>query len=86
MLLLPVSVCLPPLFLLEREAAGLRSLSGPFRSIVFLTMRFNAALASALVSSAGLMGYVHAEDEVPAPDTTSSAVERPTFTVRDLPV
>jgi calnexin len=44
-------------------------------------MRFNAALASALVSSAGLMGYVHAEDEVPAPDATS-AVERPTFTVR----
>jgi calnexin len=42
-------------------------------------MRFNAALASALVSSAGLMGYVHAEDEVPAPDATS-AVERPTFT------
>lgn len=44
-------------------------------------MRFNAALASALVSSAGLMGYVHAEDEVPAADATS-AVERPTFTVR----
>lgn len=46
-------------------------------------MRINAALASALVSSAGLMGYVHAEDEVPAPDATSSAVERPTFTVCD---
>ncbi|KAH8697755.1 calnexin [Talaromyces proteolyticus] len=43
-------------------------------------MRFNAALASALVSSAGLMGYVHADEEVPAPDATTAGVERPTFT------
>jgi calnexin len=46
-------------------------------------MRFNAALTSALVSSAGLMGHVLADDvDVPAPDATSSAIERPTFTVR----
>lgn len=48
-------------------------------------MRFNAALTSALVSSAGLMGHVLADEvEVPAPDATSSAIERPTFTVSPL--
>jgi hypothetical protein len=47
-----------------------------------VNMRFNAALTSALVSSAGLMGHVLADEvEVPAPDATSSAIERPTFTV-----
>ncbi|GAM41818.1 ER-associated protein catabolism-related protein [Talaromyces pinophilus] len=48
-------------------------------------MRFNAALTSALVSSAGLMGHVLADEvEVPAPDATSSAIERPTFTPTSL--
>jgi hypothetical protein len=55
----------------------------PLSSIKALTMRFNAALTSALVSSAGLMGYVLADEtEAPAPDATSSGIERPTFTVR----
>ena len=44
-------------------------------------MRFNAAFTSALVSSASLMGYVHAEEPEQAPDATSLA-EKPTFTVR----
>ncbi|EED24523.1 calnexin [Talaromyces stipitatus ATCC 10500] len=48
-------------------------------------MRFNAALTSALVSSAGLMGHVLADEvEVPAPDATSSSIERPTFTPTSL--
>lgn len=40
-------------------------------------MRFNTALTSALVSSASLMGYAHAEEETA--DTT--VIDRPTFTV-----
>jgi len=46
-------------------------------------MRLNAALASALVSSAALLGHVHAEEtEKPAADATSTSVaEKPTFTV-----
>ena len=43
-------------------------------------MRFNAAFASALVSSASLMGYAHAEEAEKQPDV-SSVVEKPTFTV-----
>lgn len=43
-------------------------------------MRFNAAVASALVSSATLMGYAHAEEAEKNPDATS-VVEKPTFTV-----
>jgi calnexin len=48
-------------------------------------MRFNAALASALFSSATLMGYVQAEETEAAPDATSTAIERPTFTVCSQP-
>lgn len=44
-------------------------------------MRFNAALTSALVSSATLLGYAHAEESGETPDSTSSLVERPAFTV-----
>lgn len=44
-------------------------------------MRFNAALASALVSSATLMGYAHAEETEPVADATTSVAEKPTFTV-----
>lgn len=40
-------------------------------------MRFNTALTSALVSSASLMGYAHAEEETA--DTT--VIDRPAFTV-----
>lgn len=47
-------------------------------------MRFNAALASAVVSSATLLGYVHAEETKAAPDATTSVIEKPTFTVRLL--
>lgn len=43
-------------------------------------MRVNAALTSALVSSATLMGYAHAEDAEPKADA-SSVAEKPTFTV-----
>lgn len=43
-------------------------------------MRFNAALTSALVSSASIMGYAHAEETEKKPETTSLA-EKPTFTV-----
>ncbi|GKZ38641.1 hypothetical protein AbraIFM66950_010975, partial [Aspergillus brasiliensis] len=42
-------------------------------------MRFNAALTSALVSSASIMGYAHAEETEKKPETTSLA-EKPTFT------
>jgi calnexin len=42
-------------------------------------MRFDAAF-TALVSSASLMGYAHAEEAEAAADA-SSAIERPTFTV-----
>lgn len=44
-------------------------------------MRLNAALASALFSSATLMGYVQAEEAEAAPDATTAVIERPTFTV-----
>ncbi|KAJ5504004.1 hypothetical protein N7463_006878 [Penicillium fimorum] len=43
-------------------------------------MRFNTALTSALVSSASLMGYAHAEEETA--DTT--IIEKPTFTPTSL--
>ncbi|KAB8224609.1 Calreticulin family-domain-containing protein [Aspergillus novoparasiticus] len=46
-------------------------------------MRFNAAVASALVSSATLMGYAHAEEAEKNPDATS-VVEKPTFTPTTL--
>lgn len=45
-------------------------------------MRFQPALASALVSSATLMGFVHAEDAEAAAEGTPVGIERPTFTVR----
>lgn len=45
-------------------------------------MRFNSVLTSALVSSATLLGYAHAE-EPETPDSTS-VVERPTFTPTTL--
>ena len=46
-------------------------------------MRFNAAFASVLVSSASLLGYVHAEEaEAEAPSSSAAApAEKPTFTV-----
>ncbi|KAJ9200089.1 hypothetical protein DTO164E3_2781 [Paecilomyces variotii] len=47
-------------------------------------MRFNAALASAVVSSATLLGYVHAEETKAAPDATTSVIEKPTFTPTSL--
>lgn len=44
-------------------------------------MRFDAAF-TALVSSASLMGYAHAEEaEAAAAADATSAIERPTFTV-----
>lgn len=43
-------------------------------------MRFNTAFTSALVSSATLMGYAHAEETEKKPDS-SSVAEKPTFTV-----
>ncbi|KAJ5086753.1 calnexin precursor [Penicillium alfredii] len=46
-------------------------------------MRFNAAFASALVSSASLMGYAHAE-ESEAADPTVAVAEKPTFTPTNL--
>jgi hypothetical protein len=48
-------------------------------------MRLNTALASAaIISSATLLGYVHADEIEPASDDMSSttiSIERPTFTV-----
>ncbi|KAJ5169764.1 uncharacterized protein N7500_002547 [Penicillium coprophilum] len=43
-------------------------------------MRFNTALTSALVSSASLMGYAHAEEET----ADATVIERPTFTPTSL--
>ena len=43
-------------------------------------MRFDAAF-TALVSSASLMGYAHAEEAEAAAADATSAIERPTFTV-----
>jgi calnexin len=43
-------------------------------------MRLQPTLASALVSSATLLGYVHAEDSEAASDATPVDIERPTFT------
>ncbi|RMJ24940.1 Calnexin [Aspergillus sp. HF37] len=43
-------------------------------------MRFNTAFTSALVSSATLLGYAHAEEAEKAPDSTTSLAEKPTFT------
>ncbi|EKV07146.1 Calreticulin/calnexin [Penicillium digitatum] len=43
-------------------------------------MRFNTALTSALVSSASLMGYAHAEEEIA--DTT--VIDKPVFTPTNL--
>lgn len=48
-----------------------------FLLFVVYNMRFNTALTSALVSSASLMGYAHAEEETA--DTT--VIDRPAFTV-----
>jgi len=47
-------------------------------------MRFNTAV-TALATSATLMGYAHAEEAEAVPDATSSAIEKPTFTVRTRP-
>jgi calnexin len=44
-------------------------------------MRFNPAFTSALVSSATLLGYAHAEEAEKAADSTTSLAEKPTFTV-----
>jgi hypothetical protein len=44
-------------------------------------MRFNAAIAPALYASALLAGTALAQEEA---ETSTSAVERPTFTVRPL--
>jgi len=44
-------------------------------------MRFDAAAFTALVSSASLMGYAYAEEPETNADA-SSAIARPTFTVR----
>lgn len=46
-----------------------------------VAMRFNAAFASALVSSASLLGYAHAEESEKVADSTSSLANKPTFTV-----
>ncbi|RAH72119.1 calnexin [Aspergillus aculeatinus CBS 121060] len=46
-------------------------------------MRFNAALTSALVSSASIMGMAHADETEKKPETTSIA-EKPTFTPTTL--
>lgn len=57
-------------------------------------MRVNAVLAAALYTSATLLGQVRADDnddplESSSPSveesSTTSAIEKPTFTVRDLP-
>jgi hypothetical protein len=45
--------------------------------VVSDNMRFNTAFTTALVSSASLMGYAHAEEETA--DTT--VIEKPVFTV-----
>ncbi|GES60936.1 calnexin precursor [Aspergillus terreus] len=47
-------------------------------------MRINAAFTSALVSSATLMGYAHAEEADTQPDATTSLAEKPTFTPTTL--
>ena len=47
--------------------------------VVFFNMRFDTAF-TALVSSATLMGYAHAEEAEAVPDA-ASAVAKPTFTV-----
>lgn len=53
-----------------------------------VAMRLNAALASALLSSATLMGYARADEtesssttETSSTSTSTSDIERPTFTV-----
>lgn len=57
-------------------------------------MRVNAVLATAIYSSAALLGQVRADDtddalessSLPVEETsTTSAIEKPTFTVRKLP-
>lgn len=57
-------------------------------------MRVNAVLATALYSSAALLGQVRADDTDDAVESsttsieetsTTSAIKKPTFTVRDLP-
>ena len=57
-------------------------------------MRVNAVLATALYSSAALLGQVRADDTddslesstpVVEETSTTSAIEKPTFTVRNLP-
>jgi hypothetical protein len=50
---------------------------------LFFTMRFNTAV-TALATSATLMGYAHAEEVEAVPDATT-AIEKPTFTVRFRP-
>lgn len=58
-------------------------------------MRVNAVLATAIYSSAALLGQVRADDtddalessSLPVEETsTTSAIEKPTFTVRKLPL
>ena len=44
-------------------------------------MRFNAAFASALFSSASWLGYAHAQEAAEESTSTASSIERPTFTV-----
>jgi calnexin len=48
-------------------------------------MRFNAAITGALVSSATLMGQAHAEETEKKVDA-ASLVEKPTFTVSNVPI
>ena len=57
-------------------------------------MRVNAVLATALYSSAALLGQVRADDTDDAVEassisieetSTTSAIKKPTFTVRNLP-
>lgn len=57
-------------------------------------MRVNAVLATALYSSAALLGQVRADDTDDAVESsttsieetsTTSAIKKPIFTVRDLP-
>ena len=56
-------------------------------------MHLNAVLATALYSSAALLGQVHADDEAAESSSTSVTessatvpVEKPTFTVRGQPL
>ena len=61
----------------------------PVLLAVIIKMRINGALLSTLYSSAALLGHVQAEDDAAdasstsvVESSTSSAIEKPTFTVR----